>query len=421
MTVDRLASESAANIRETADAMPLADMRDVARYRRRWAAVSAAMLTALVLIVLIGGAGLLRNPAYEPDVVEHLPGTTIANLVPEVPVVLPTAATCPAGSNPDQPGPVDQDRPEHGTWAVAAVDYQSGQLIVQAAQVGEFGESRGRETWAFDLCTNTWQVMSPEVQPTSMSGPWVYAAASDLIVGIDSEDRVWTYDYDTDTWEEKGEAPVAIWDAAYDSTSDTVVAVGIGGWMPARSWTYDVATDTWSNRSNLPLTAPRHSFLMTYDPAIDRTVAWVRTDDPGYGEVTTAWLYDNYADEWTQATTDTDSGVSTGWGVSGGIFAHHNGTGLSVMYAASEYATFDGVRQAWTHRLDENLRDTALDRWDHAFVYDAVNDRLVLVGGVARMDEEVVWVPIDDVWAYQPATEQWTNLLPPSDKPHPND
>ena len=420
MTVDRLASESAAAIREAADAMPLADMRDVARYRRRWAAVSAATLTALVLIVLIGGAGLLRLNVGESEVIEHLPETTVANLVPEVPVVLPTAATCPAGSNSDQPGPADQDRPEYAASSTAAVDYQSGQLIVQGAQVGEFGESRGRQTWAFDLCTNTWQAMNPAVQPASMIGPWVYAAASDLIVGID-EHRVWTYDYDTDTWEERGEAPWGIWDAAYDSTSDTVVAIGVGGWETATSWTYDVAADTWSNGPDLPLTARVHSILMAYDPTIDRTVAWVRTGSLGLDDVTTTWLFDAHNDEWIQANTDTDSGVSTGYGAYGGFFAHHNGTGLSVMFSASEFATFDGIRQAWTYRLDENLRDTALDRWEHSFVYDAVNDRLVLVGGVARMDEEAIWVPIDDVWAYQPATEQWTNLLPPSDKPHPND
>jgi hypothetical protein len=45
-------------------------------------------------------------------------------------------------------------------------------------------------------------------------------------------------------------------------------------------------------------------------------------------------------------------------------------------------------------------------------VYDPTNERLVVFGGYARMlDEDPVWVSMDDVWAFDTGTGIWTEIV----------
>ena len=58
-------------------------------------------------------------------------------------------------------------------------------------------------------------------------------------------------------------------------------------------------------------------------------------------------------------------------------------------------------------------------------VVDPINERLVVIGGLVRRAGDPVGgfefenstLPTDDVWAYDPATNTWTLLLPASDNP----
>ena len=58
-------------------------------------------------------------------------------------------------------------------------------------------------------------------------------------------------------------------------------------------------------------------------------------------------------------------------------------------------------------------------------VVDPINERLVVIGGLVRrvgdpvggFEFENSTLPTDDVWAYDPATNTWTLLLPASDHP----
>lgn len=71
---------------------------------------------------------------------------------------VPPVGTCPSGSRPAQPGPVDQALLTELPWPpAAAVDEQSGVMVVVADTA-----VAGSRTWTFDLCTNTWQLMQPE-------------------------------------------------------------------------------------------------------------------------------------------------------------------------------------------------------------------------------------------------------------------
>lgn len=89
---------------------------------------------------------------------------------------------------------------------------------------------------------------------------------------------------------------------------------------------------------------------------------------------------------------------------------------LSVLYRT---VTVRRSAETWEYRYTfEQVEHTPLDRWDHALLYDPVNDRILMFGGVARLGFEEIWTPVDDVWAYDPATDKWTLLL--TDNPTPN-
>ena len=105
------------------------------------------------------------------------------------------AFACPPGSTPDKPGPVAQARPPEGPMVF---DRESGRIVL----VGQ-PEDGGTETWAFDVCTNTWTRMRPDREPPPGTGQLVYDVDSDLTIASDGA-RMWAYDLEADTWTEKG-------------------------------------------------------------------------------------------------------------------------------------------------------------------------------------------------------------------------
>jgi hypothetical protein len=319
---------------------------------------------------------------------------------------LPLGAVCPIGSTPDQPGPAEQARPPSTTfWG--AFDRQSGRLIVQAAAFwprSEWthdpesdtwswvtnGDFRPGGIWAFDVCTNTWEEM-PSAGGPPQPHPLVYDAGSDRIIAID-QNSVWTYDSDTGTWTETAPPPeIPRGVAEYDPIADLVVLIA-----DESTWTYDVDRDTWTEKTGANLGDHRlRSLLMVHDPTIAAMVVWVE------GPELATWTYDVAADRWTHLDIQTE-GVNTGYGVTGGLFAHHKGSGLSAMYSASQYAIFDAEAGRWQHRgfpVEAPVDDGPVE----LVVYDPINDRILVVGD-----------PSDGVRAHNPATGEWTCLLAPS-------
>ena len=63
------------------------------------------------------------------------------------------AFACPPGSTPDQPGPVAQARPPAAPWSSTAI--RGGSCSSGSRK------KVARETWTFDVCTNTWTRMHP--------------------------------------------------------------------------------------------------------------------------------------------------------------------------------------------------------------------------------------------------------------------
>jgi hypothetical protein len=148
----------------------------------------------------------------------------------------------------------------------------------------------------------------------------------------------------------------------------------------ADTWAFDPDSRTWSRRADVPNTLELGypaSWAIAYDPDARRTMLFADT----------AMLsYDARADEWAVAER------GPGWPAP---------------------TTVGGVEVDPTARLVDTM------------VYDPVNERLVVIGGLVRRPGDPVGgfefenstLSTDDVWAYDPGANTWTLLLGASDRP----
>jgi len=308
----------------------------------------------------------------------------------------PPVATCPEGSTPDEPGPADQARPPGEGWTPIAFDRQSGRIVLVAVQQGG-----AVDTWTFDVCANTWERMDPQPATTAPVSAWdiVYDVDSDLTIVPGREGFVWAYDVETDSWT-KAEAPFFDFpDPIYDPMSGLVV-VRDG----ERMYAFDVEAGTWTELPQQePLVLWKGGEVWAHDPTVDRIVLF--HVDHGSGSPTT-WLYDPRRGRWTQEEVDTPT-IAFPFGdlVSGGEIAYDVAAGRSVIVSGGGRHSFDASVPRW------ESEPLGLHRSFGRLIYDAVNERLVLLPGNTWMDGR--WTNRQDVFAWDAAADEWIELVPP--------
>jgi hypothetical protein len=312
---------------------------------------------------------------------------------PKLRAVLPPVGkmfTCPPGSTPDKPGPVDQARPDMG--AAIAFDRLAGRLVA----VGVTNSMRPTvETWTFDVCTNTWTRMHPNREPPLFdTDQLVYDADSDVTIGI-LFGKVWAYDLQADTWTEKGSAWLSAACCAellaYDPLSGLVVAAD-----DEELLNYDVESDTWTpiHQANGPADWGMH----VYDASVDRMIVYTFGGDDALEPET--WVLDLRTGRWSRSaaeTPDVPRGME-GW-VS---IAYDEAAERTVVISSDQVAAYDATGDRWEILADVGPVE---EWWPHDRVYDTVNRRLV--GGLGAGSTVV---------AFDPATRQWTVLLEPSER-----
>jgi sugar lactone lactonase YvrE len=395
----------------------------------RWGVVGFDGAEAVVLRVDASSRPSIDVPHTVIEGGEGILATTVAK------ATAPTA-TCPAGSDPDRPGPVDQARPPLGSYfLLSAFDRQSGRVVAVARSEG------GLETWTFDVCANTWMLMSqPDfhrtADPVEPRSVLVYDADSDLVVAIGAS--VNGYNVDTDTWEQYGEAPfdgdLMRTRAVYDPISGLIVVRDI---VSSEMWAYDVDTDTWTPIRQGPISPPGSdvsavsSFIgqvHTYDASTDRIVLYLTDNFSGPGvwdgagtEMT--WTYNLRAGEWTVEDTVTPELHVGGYYVLPGKAAYDETARRTVITGDGVVGAYDSTRHEWEILRESPGEPNAYgsgtgphNRFDDQVLYDPTNGRIIVIGGQARMlDENPFWVQMDDVWAFDVGTGTWTELLAPSD------
>jgi Galactose oxidase, central domain len=392
----------------------------VARRRQLGVALAALTVVAAVVVGSIAGVSALTRSSERR--------------VPVGPVETPSvsiapAATCPPGSTPDRPGPVDQARPSSGPIMPMAFDRDSGRIVLlQAADRGLHRVT----TWTFDVCTNTWQQMSPDREPSG-GGHLVYDADSDLTIAVLAAGEVWAYDLESDTWTEKGRPPIHMrgwWRRiAYDPVSGLVVlreAESSSALTRARTrlWTYDVDSDVWVKIHEVTPTSaqPEYQGLVdghmqfVYDASVGRFVGFGFSG--GANPTSATWTFDLPTATWSRKEASPPA-INYGWSATGGESAYDEAAGMTVTFSSGFVAGYDASADRWMNlygRPSGEGREGPgpLDRDYHAMVYDPTNERLVVYGGLASLVGAREWQAMDEVWAFDVATREWTRLLAPS-------
>jgi len=317
----------------------------------------------------------------------------------------PTAATCPTGTNPDESGPVGQERPEPDEYSNQAADFDRvwGRIVYV---------DRGRHTWTLDVCTNTWHEMNADgVLPGT--GSVVYDVDSDRTV-LFGDSRLWVYNRDLNSWEWRsapqshsdGWASIA---AFYEPQSGLIVTARTSE-QEGNTWrstfsTYDVDTDEWTTIG----TIASESLVIGYSHEADRVV--------------TAGVFSEFGTDLIDPRTGAVEFVGEshpefigGFGYSELANGANTAYAMALEQSAGTFCGFDSSILGWSLKCWPSLPPRGHDGVPpfDAITYDWLNERLVFIGGADHPWGDGKITYFDDVWSLDPETGEWLELVPPS-------
>ncbi|MHA2313581.1 MAG: Kelch repeat-containing protein, partial [Candidatus Thorarchaeota archaeon] len=289
------------------------------------------------------------------------------------------------------------------------------------------------DTWSFDYNTNTWTNMSPATNPPmSNFHAMAYHSGADRVILFGghvsgsgtswlNHNETWTYDFNTNTWEDKNPAvaPPAMCGAMeYDSESDLIILAG--GWPDgglssdslAETWTYNLTSNTWTNVTTVAQPPARGWTEMTYDSDSDLIVIFggFEIEPEPWKILTDTWTYDVNTNTWTEIST-------VGPQITGEL-AYNSALDRVVFYGGaadmselvadlrSEVWTYDTNTETWEMMVTD-VKPPVRARGE--LIYDSESDKIILFGGV----QDGGWptqVVLHDCWAYDLNNNLWNNV-----------
>jgi hypothetical protein len=327
---------------------------------------------------------------------------------PRVDIPMGVVPACPSGSTPDTPGNPSQSRPPTDVISMT-FDRGVGRIVL----VAQHGDPRSTETWTFDVCANAWTQMHPRSAPeTSPFALLVYDTATrqDILV---SGSNVWSYDLRSDTWTFRGHdpsdgSPVRV---VYDPVEEQVVSLRLT--RPSVLSGFDAATGTWQRLLQDHLVEPPYSFdtLLAYDASVDRLVSF---------HLSEVRLFDLRTGTWSGPGTPHYLPYG-GYLSLGGEIAYDEGAARTILFSGGLVIAYDAAEDSWETLFSTPSQAAQGGEWlrpysrmEHHMVYDPINERIVVYGGVVPITYDPWWVSTDDVPAFDVRTRAWTQLLAPS-------
>jgi hypothetical protein len=189
-------------------------------------------------------------------------------------------------------------------------DTESDRMLLFGGWNPQGGKEGFSETWAYDYNTNTWEKMAPAVSPPGRYyHAMVYDAGADRIIlwgghgesGLFQVDVsiVWTYDYNTDSWEalESSEAPIGgkFAEMVYDSIADRSLL-----YIEKELWAFDYSTNLWTLLSDSPAPGMSELHNLVYSEKHNQITMFGIC--PQYSCKNKTWILDCSTDTWTDVT-----------------------------------------------------------------------------------------------------------------------
>ena len=157
--------------------------------------------------------------------------------------------------------------------------------------------------------------------------------------------------------------------------------------------------------------AARSHHAMVYDPTTDRTILFGGSNRNGKFDDT--WAFDLASKSWTKLATS--SGPSAR---DRSQMVYNSAAGDIILFGGSDASedrndlwAFDAKSKAWTELKPAGVLPQA--RQGHSMVYEPNTGRVLVFGGLSDDTGEL----LNDLWAYDLATNAWTLLTPPGSLP----
>ena len=183
------------------------------------------------------------------------------------------------------------------------------------------------------------------------------------------------------------------------------------------TWAYDPAANTWTNlEPSGDVPSAREQYSMAYDSGTGKVIVFGGYDPKtGYGLADT-WAYDPAANTWTNLKPSGDVPPATIF--QSMIYDARDKKvilfgGIGADRILNDTWAYDPATNTWTNLNPSGDVPSARDA--HTMVYDSANGRVILFGGdTGRTDTSV---SPNDTWAYDPSANKWTERSPLGDVP----
>ena len=169
------------------------------------------------------------------------------------------------------------------------------------------------ETWVYDLNSDTWTNMNPDPHPEARNyHGMTYDLKADRVVvwagdtGGKSNYSVWTYDYNTNSWEEHSAENAnppklrSYMSLAYNESMGKIIMYGGKNGGNNETWVYDLTSNLWEQMT--PETNPGviSRYTMVYAENIDAVVLVGGQDGANeFQYKADTWTYDFATNTWT--------------------------------------------------------------------------------------------------------------------------
>jgi N-acetylneuraminic acid mutarotase len=299
-------------------------------------------------------------------------------------------------------------------------------------------------TTSTTVVSNAWIELGPvsQLPHARKASPMVYDPIQDraiLFGGTDGSgldcifefNDTWVYDSLTNTWEDL--APIGavpstrgLHSMVYDPLANRVIlfggkhwTFGLGGgdWLND-TWTYDPVANAWIElKASGPVPAARQGHSMVYDPIGERVIlfggAHGERDSRERTWLNDTWTYDPGVNAWTEL----DPAGTLPPGRYSQAMAYDPGAGRIIMFGG--YDGDEVLDDTWSYDLAANLWTEIKPvgaapsaRRFHSMVYDALGNRMILFGGHSSDPGPEGGTWLNDIWAYDPAVNVWTEIKP---------
>ncbi|MFX1517212.1 MAG: Kelch repeat-containing protein [Promethearchaeota archaeon] len=239
-------------------------------------------------------------------------------------------------------------------------DELNQQVILFGGTAANDGHSDLSDTWIFNCTANIWEELDPLFSPS----------------------------------------PRMDHSMVFDSINQQVIL--FGGWTPD-TWIFDLEDKEWTEVTSATHPSTRRSASMYFDPVHEKAVLFggYLNDDSKAGDT---WIFDPINNTWTQVFPSSKPVARYGHSF---VYDSVNQQGLlfggRVTALQSETWAYNYSSNSWTL-----LRPTQQPkaRYWHDAVFDTKQENMVMFGG----DDEGSGRSRNDVWKFTPENNQWTEL-----------